>query len=767
MTAHSTPEGPVDLASAPERFANRELSWLDFAHRLVDLASDRRLPLLERIRFLAISAEGLDEFFQVRVSALDDRVAAGIRTRSADGMSPTEQLAAIWERVEQLMGRQAAVAEDLLAVRLVDAGVTVVGWDDLGADDRAWLGELFDHRMFPILTPLAVDQGHPFPYISNLSLNILVRVVDPGSGSGRIARVKVPPLLPRFVALPDRVRLIPVEHVIAAHLDRLFPAMEIGGHHVFRVTRNADLSVDEDDAEDLLAAVELELHRRRFGQAVRLEVTTSASDDLVAMLVREIDIDPGRVVPIDGLVDLSGLRALCDLDRPDLTVEPWTPVPPPRLAGQRNIFEVLATGDVLVHHPYESFADSVEAFVTQAAVDPAVVAIKQTLYRTGLDSPIVDALVRAARSGKEVTVVVELQARFDERANIAWARALEEAGAQVIYGLARLKTHSKISLVLRREGEVIRRYCHIGSGNYNSITARMYEDVGLLTADPEIGVDISELISLLAGGEAPVHFRRLVVSPVATRPQVIAAIEAEAAVGPLGRIVIKTNGLTDPAVIDALYRASSAGVPIDLVVRGRCCLRPGVPGLSETIRVHSVVGRFLEHSRIFRFGGTSGRPLRVSFGSPDLMERNLDRRIEVLVPVHDEAIRDRLAAILDDAVADEANAWLLGPDGQWTRCDPDDGIPSQAFSLQARCRSLALAAWERGRADGQPSSVADVEGPDLGSGPPFQADSRGIQPAPSDQHVPPSPAPDLPDDRLPRRKRWWHRWFRVDRRQGK
>jgi polyphosphate kinase len=406
-------------------------------------------------------------------------------------------------------------------------------------------------------------------------------------------------------------------------------------------------------------------------------------------------------VRIEGLLDLAGLRALDALDRPDLVAEPWTPVPPPRLASGRDIFAVLAEGDVLVHHPYESFADSVEAFVVQAAADPAVVAIKQTLYRTGNDSPIVDALIRAARSGKEVTVVVELQARFDERANIAWARALEESGAQVIYGLARLKTHSKISLVLRREGDGLLRYCHIGSGNYNSVTARTYEDVGLLTADPEVGSDVGELVGLLAGGQKAAHFARLVVSPVATRAQIVAAIEAEACAGPDGRIVIKTNGLTDPEVIDALYRASCAGTPIDLIVRGRCCLRPGVPGLSETIRVRSVVGRFLEHSRIFRFGGGPARPLRVSFGSPDLMERNLDRRVEVVVPVDDPVIRDRLVAILDDAVADQANAWELAADGAWVRCDPDDGVVREAFSLQDRCRARARSAWERGAGDGR------------------------------------------------------------------
>ncbi len=742
MTVPPGPGAPTTaaLAGAPGRFANRELSWLDFADRLVDLAADSRQPLLERARFAAIAAEGLDEFFQVRVAGLDDRVAAGIRTPSPDGMRPDEQLAVVVPRAAGVADRLAAEVAGRLVPALADQGVAIVDWADLDDADRAALGALFERRMFPVLTPLAVGLGHPFPYISNLSLNLLVAVGDPVSGQRRAARVKIPPLLPRLVSLGDGRRLVPVEQVVAAHLDQLFPAMEIGRPTVFRVTRNADLSVDEDDAEDLLAAVEVELHRRRFGQAVRLEVEADAPDEAVALLVREIGIDHDRVDRVSGLVDLSGLRALAAVDRPDLAAEPWTPVPPPRLGAGRDIFATLAEGDVLVHHPYESFADSVEAFVVQAAADPDVVAIKQTLYRTGMDSPIVDALIRAARAGKEVTVVVELQARFDERANIAWARALEEAGAQVIYGLARLKTHSKISLVLRREGDAVGRYCHIGSGNYNSATARSYEDVGLLTADPDVGADVSALIGLLAGGGTPVALRRLVVSPVSTRDRLVAAIDAEAAAGPAGRIMIKTNGLTDPAVIDALYRASAAGTPVDLVVRGRCCLRPGVPGLSETIRVRSVVGRFLEHSRIFRFGGTGGRPLRISFGSPDLMERNLDRRVEVVVPVEDPGIRDRLAAILDDAVADRANSWELGPDGSWERCDPDDGVVREAFSLQARCRALALAAWGPGDGTAPSGSAAAPDGP----GPRREGEGSGTAPR----------APDRPGSAL---ARWWRR----------
>ena len=466
---------------------------------------------------------------------------------------------------------------------------------------------------------------------------------------------------------------MPVEQVIAGHLDTLFPAMSVAEHHVFRVTRNADLSVDEDDAQDLLAAVELELHRRRFGQAVRLEVASGISTDLLDMLVSEVDVPEDNVFLSDVPLDLGGLRDLAAVDRPDLAPEPWVPLAPPPLAGDRDLFEVLAEGDVLLHHPYESFAASVEAFVERAAADPDVLAIRQTLYRTGTDSPIVAALIRASHSGKQVTAVVELQARFDERANIAWARALEEAGVQVVYGLARLKTHSKMSLVIRREGDGTRRYCHVGSGNYNSVTALTYEDIGLLTADPDIGADVAEVFNLLTGsgsraraappgGLAGDHPRR---GDRGHRRRGGGRSE--------GRIVLKTNGLTDPDVIDALYRASAAGCPVDLVVRGRCSIRPGVPGLSEAIRVRSIVGRFLEHSRLFRFGGDHGRPLRIWFGSPDMMERNLDRRVEAVVPVVDPAIQRRLVRILDDALRDEANSWTLDAEGTWVRTVPRAG----------------------------------------------------------------------------------------------
>jgi polyphosphate kinase len=705
--------GP-DAPPLPEdRFINRELSWLEFGARLLLLASDDRIPLFERVKFLAIFSEGLDEFFQVRVAGLEDQVAAGLRTRSPDGMSPSQQLAAITDRATQLVEWQSHVFADQVAPALRGSGVVMTDWHALDEDDRAHLVGVFNRQIFPILTPLAVDQGHPFPYISDLSLNLVVRVRNPASAEERIARVKVPPLLSRFVVMPDGERFVPVEQVIAAHLDSIFPSMTIIEHHAFRLTRNADLSVEEDEAGNLLAAVELELHRRRFGQAVRLEVSAGIATDLLEMLIAEVDVPEDSVYLFDVPIDLSGLVALTALDRPDLQATPWTPVTPPGLAGGVDVFSVLRGRDVLVHHPYESFAASVEAFVALAAEDPDVLAIKQTLYRTGDNSPVVAALVRASQAGKQVTAVVELQARFDERTNIGWARTLEEAGVQVIYGLVTVKTHSKISLVVRREGDEIRRYCHIGSGNYNSETARVFEDVGLFTADPAIGADVGELFNMLTGSGDPPTFRRLAVSPVSTRSHLSDAIAEEAGAGRSGRIVLKTNGLTDPAIIDALYRASQAGASVDLIVRGRCCLRPGLPGLSEGIRVRSIVGRYLEHSRIFRFGGVDGRPLRVGIGSPDLMERNLDRRVEVIVPIDDPDLQMRLVGILDDALRDEANSWELRADGRWIRVSNPSSPAGLGFNLQDRCRTQALESlrYRRGAPPSAPSPSQSVPAP--------------------------------------------------------
>jgi polyphosphate kinase len=764
---------PARPVRREERFINRELSWLDFGERLLTLAADARLPLFERLKFVAIFSGGIDEFFQVRVAGLEDQVAAGLHTRSPDGMSPAEQLQAITTRATRLVEAQSRIYQDQLCPAMVEAGLVIADWHTLDGADRAHLLEEFNRGIFPILTPLAVDQGHPFPYISNLSLNLMVRLDDPGTGGERIARVKIPPVLPRLVTLPDGHRFVPLEQVIAAHLEALFPGMAITEHHAFRVTRNADLSVEEDEAGDLLAAVELELHRRRFGQAVRLEVAAGISADLLEKLVAEVDVPEANVYLVDVPIDLGGFRSLTELERPDLAAPPWTPVTPPRLAGSSDLFSLLRGRDVLVHHPYESFAASVEAFLGRAAGDPDVLAIKQTLYRTGDDSPMVASLIRASQAGKQVTAVVELQARFDEKANIAWARALEEAGVQVIYGLVSLKTHSKISLVVRREGDAVRRYCHIGTGNYNSVTARSYEDLGLLTADADIGADVGELFNLLTGSGDPPTLRRLVVSPVSTRRFVLESIAAEERAGTDGRIVLKTNGLTDPVIIDALYRASLAGVSIDLIVRGLCCLRPGVEGLSENITVRSIVGRYLEHARIFRFGGVGGRSVRIGLGSPDLMERNLDRRVEVVVPIDDPDIQQRLIGILDAALLDQANAWELQPDSAWRRIAAADASGDLGFNLQDHFQMLALESLRTRR------DATQREAPDLSTVPPRRRgpfpDHAGAS-APSAAGVPAAgvPAAGVPaapgslaaagvpgtPETPPPTRRWWYRAIR-------
>jgi polyphosphate kinase len=679
-------------ALGPERFSNRELSWLEFGSRLLDLAADERVPLLERVKFLAIFSEGLDEFFQVRVAGLKDQVDAGLRTRSPDGLRPSEALRAIGERVKELVDRQSAIFLDSVAPALAEAGVRLSDWSSLDDDDRQHLVEVFHREIFPVLTPLSVDPGHPFPYISNLSLNLIVRVGDPVTGVERVARVKVPPLLPRFVMMPDEERFVALEQVISSHLATLFPDMVIGEHYAFRVTRNADLDLEEDEADDLLAAVEMELRRRRFGRGVRLEVAADMSPDLRDMLVHELTLGPDDLYEIAAPLDLSGLWRVHMLDRPDLHEEAWAPMTPPRLANAGNepadLFAALRERDMLVHHPYDSFTTSVESFIAQAAADPDVQAIKQTLYRTSGDSPIVASLIQAAEMGKQVAAVVELKARFDEQANILWARALEEAGVHVVYGLVGLKTHSKAALVVRREEDGIRRYCHLGTGNYNPRTARQYEDLGLLSADPELGADVGDMFNFLTGYSRYSQYRKLVVAPVALRPRIIELIEREADAGSEGRIAIKVNGLSDPDVIDALYHASAAGVPIDLVVRGICCLRPGVLGLSETIRVRSIVGRFLEHSRIYRFGGVEARPLTLLIGSADLMERNLDRRIEALAPVTDPELQARLLEVLGLNLEDDTNAWALGPDGAWTRVLTVEGVSAQ-HRLQELARDRA------------------------------------------------------------------------------
>ena len=689
-----TPGGPV---ARPDRFLNRELSWLDFADRLVDLAADTTLPLLERVKFIAILSSGLDEFFQVRVGGLKDHVAAGLRARSADGRSAAQQLQDIRVKCTRLLARSDEVFESSIVPNLASAGLYFASIDELDAAEKARVLAVFEKEIFPVLTPLAVDPGHPFPYISNLSLNLAVLVEDPSTREQRFARVKVPPLLPRFVPLNGGSRFVALEQLIAANLPRLFPHMEIGRHHAFRVTRNADLDLEESEADDLLAAVETELRRRRFGRAVRLEVDRDMPTAVRDLLLAELELGTDDVYESSAPLGLSQLWALHAIDRPDLHEPPWVPMTQPRLAtagdGPVDLFAVLRERSVLVHHPYDSFTTSVEAFITQAADDPNVLAIKQTLYRTSDDTAIVSALVRAAEQGKQVAALVEVKARFDEQANILWARQLERAGVHVVYGLVGLKTHSKIVLVVRREEDGLRRYCHIGTGNYNSETAKVYEDLGLLTADPAIGEDLTDLFNHLTGYGRPVTHRRIVVAPQGMRPWVLGQIAEEATAGEAGRITIKVNGLTDPEVIDALYAASQAGVRTDLLVRGLCCLRPGVPGLSERITVRSIMGRFLEHSRIFRFGDPGGeRSVRYTIGSGDLMERNLDRRIEVLVPVLDAELRARLEETIQLNLADDTNSWELGPDGTWTRV-----VPVLGLSVQRRLQELALERARRRR----------------------------------------------------------------------
>jgi polyphosphate kinase len=684
-------------------YLNRELSWLGFDERVLRLAANPDVPLIERAAFLAISSGNLDEFFQVRVAGLLEQLAAGVTARTADGMTPAEQLEAIDGYVRDLVDQQTRVFHDALLPSLDAAGIRFSDWSSLDDDDRAYLVREFDDRVFPVLTPLAVDPAHPFPYISDLSLNLAVEVRDPADGEHRFARVKIPPILPRFVVMPDGERFVPLEQVVAAHIDRLFPGLEVVDHHVFRVTRNADLVVEEEEADDLLAAIESELTRRRFGRVVRLEVEPDMPVETLALLRRELEVSPDRVIVTPGPLGLDGLWALTRLDRPELRYDSFTPTTQPRLTsptgGPPDVFAAIRRGDVLVHHPYGSFSTSVQAFVEQAARDPDVLAIKMTLYRTSSGSPIIRALLKAAEEGKQVVALVELKARFDEEANIEWARVLEEAGVHVAYGVVGLKTHTKIALVVRDEGETLRRYAHIGTGNYNDATARSYEDVGLFTADPAIGSDLSDLFNLLTGYSRQEQYRKLLIAPTNLRSKLLELVARERDRGPDGAICLKMNALVDPRTIDALYEASQAGTRIDLIVRGICCLRPGVPGLSDNIRVRSVVGRYLEHSRIYRFGPADGA-CDYFIGSADLMPRNLDRRVEAVVPVEDADLRERLGQILDVLRHDDRLAWELRGDGSWSRVPPWKDIDAHR-RLQdlghARARERRTPDDDRGR----------------------------------------------------------------------
>ncbi len=677
------------------RYLSRDLSWLEFNARVLSLAQDQAVPLLERAKFLAIFSQNLDEFFQIRVAGIKDQVVAGVGATSPDGLTPQEELERIRARVRKLSEIEDHTFLKELVPALADNGIRLSDWESLDEDDREDLVRVFHERIFPVLTPLSVDPGHPFPYISNLSLNLAVMVRDPKSGERRFARVKVPPLLPRFVVMPDGERFVPLEQVIAAHLDSLFPGMVIESHHPFRVIRNADLSLEEDEADDLLAALETELQRRRFGKAVRLEIDPTMTEDMRGLLVDELEVASDDVYLLHAPLDLSGLWAVHDLDRPQLKDEVWNAVTQPRLVraedGTVDFFAVLREGDILVHHPYESFATSVEAFIKQAAADPHVLAIKQTLYRTSGDSPIIKALIRASERGKQVAALVELKARFDEQANIAWARALEDAGVHVVYGMLGLKTHSKTALVVRQEEDGIRRYCHVGTGNYNPKTARIYEDLGLLSADPDLGADLTNMFNFLTGYSRRMSYRKLLMAPGELRHRMLELIGGETEAGSNGRVVMKMNSLVDKAVIDALYEASAAGVSIDLIVRGICCLDPGVPGLSENIRVRSIVGRYLEHSRIFAFGDGEHRPVRYFIGSADAMPRNFDLRVEAVTPVESEALCRRLQEILDLALEDDLHSWELSPDCDWKKVTTTKGVGLHE-SLRARALERANAA---------------------------------------------------------------------------
>jgi polyphosphate kinase len=680
----SAPEAPpaataptVDNALPEERYLNRELSWLDFNARVLALAADTSLPLLERAKFLAIFSSNLDEFYMVRVAGLKRRDEMGLSVRSADGLSPREQLRRINERTQQIANRCAHVFLDSVRPALADEGILIVTWLELDDDERGRLSTYFHEQVFPVLTPLAVDPSHPFPFVSGLSLNLAITVKLPDDGGQHFARVKVPDNVDRFVELDSRegaLRFLPMEELIAAFLPVLFPGLDIVEHHAFRITRNADFDVEEDRDEDLLQALERELARRRFGSPVRLEVADDMTENMLELLLRELDVNPGDVIEVPGLLDLSSLWQIYGVDRPQLKDPPFVPATPPAFGERetpKSIFATLRDGDVLVHHPYDSFSTTVQRFIEQAAADPNVLAIKQTLYRTSGDSPIINALIDAAEAGKQVVALVEIKARFDEQANIKWARALEQAGVHVAYGLIGLKTHCKTALVVRREGSTIRRYCHIGTGNYNPKTARLYEDVGLLTAAPDIGADLTDLFNSLTGYSRKDSYRNLLVAPNGVRRGIIERIEREVAAtrdGAEGRIRVKANALVDEQVIDALYRASQSGVRVEVVVRGICALRPGVTGFSENIVVRSILGRFLEHSRVIHFRAID----EFWIGSADMMHRNLDRRVEVMAQVKDPRLKTQLDEVFDSTMNPATRCWELGADGNWT-ASPQEG----------------------------------------------------------------------------------------------
>lgn len=670
-TAIFLPESQPDLPA--DRFLDRELSWLDFNRRVLELAEDESIPLLERVNFLSIFASNLDEFFMVRVASLKRRIATGIAVNSASGLAPRDVLGQISAKTKDLQSRHAALFRDKISPELALNGFQIEHWSALNQEERAGLEQYFQDQVFPVLTPLAVDPAHPFPYISGLSLNLAVVLRNPSNHMEHFARVKVPPLLPRFVPVPGSTsRFVPLEDVMGAFLSELFPGMEVLQHHTFRVTRNEDLEVDEDEGENLLIQLEKELLRRRFGPPVRLEVAEDIDQQVLNLLQRELDVEASDVYHLAEPLDLKSLTAFAYMRRPELHFEAHQITTNRYLESESDeaadIFAAIREREILVHHPYETFATSVQAFLEQAAADPQVLAIKQTLYRTSGDSPIVDALIDAAEAGKQVLALVEIKARFDEQNNIGWARKLEAAGVHVVYGIVGLKTHCKLSLVIRQEGSTLRRYCHIGTGNYNPKTARFYEDLGLLTSRPAVGEDLTKLFNQLSGHTQALQYKSLLVSPNGVREGLTERIRREIAhqqAGKAGRIRFKMNSLVDEQIIDELYRASKAGVTVEVLVRGMCALRPGVPGLSDHIKVHSVLGRYLEHSRIFAFDN-AGDP-DIFIGSADMMHRNLDRRVETLVKITQSDQIRQLHEIFDLGMSESVAVWELKANGAWSR----------------------------------------------------------------------------------------------------
>lgn len=659
-----------------DRYLDRELSWLAFNQRVLELAEDEAMPLLERVKFLAIFAGNLDEFFMVRVAGLQRRIAAGIAVRSSSGLMPRTTMDLVLRESRALMERHASLFDKNILPELRKQDIDIVRWPDLTKDESVRMNKVFKKQLFPVLTPLAVDPSHPFPYISGLSLNLAVAGQRPEGDEKFFARVKVPPSLPRLLPA-DGNRFVPIEDVISAHLDELFPGMVINAYHTFRVTRNEDVEVEEDDAESLLDALEKELTRRRFGPPVRLEVEENIDPAMLDTLIDELEITENEVFRVPSLLDMTGLMSLYKIPREDLKLPSFQPRTSPEIsdvetASPADVLDAIRRHDVLVHHPYDAFSTSVQRFIEQAAADPHVLAIKQTLYRTSGDSPVLQSLIEAAENGKQVLVIVEIKARFDEQTNITWARKLEQAGVHVVYGLLGLKTHAKLAMVIRQEGDELTRYCHIGTGNYHPRTARLYEDLGLLTSDEEVGNDLARLFNQLSGFGSEETFKRLIVAPRSLRPRLLELIEKEItnkARGLPSGIRMKCNALIDEQLIDALYRASQAGVHVDLLVRGMCSLKPRQPGLSENIVVRSILGRFLEHSRVYHF--VNGGADEMWIGSADMMHRNLDRRVEALVSIKDQGHVEYLKGVLDLAFDPEISAWHLDSQGTWHNNDRD------------------------------------------------------------------------------------------------